>query len=126
MHGSPPHITLELALEAPARGPMHHTRIIPDDEVALAFPSNADDVPLARGMRAQHPEQSLRLGGRQALDVVHVAGKVQVHATARFVRLHEAVSAHEALLGVHVAQELGRRRLARVRQRVRGHVVVAQ
>ena len=100
MDRTPPHIPRILLHKRPLPSLMHHTRIIPHNQVTLVLPLNAKHIFLLTGVREQLLNQLVAFGfgdafflGTGILQVVDVVGDVEVSSAAGFVDLEDLVPA---------------------------------
>ena len=119
-----PHIPRKSPLVTASRGSVHHTRVVPHDQIPIIQPFDTDYIFRLTGMRIQFLDQTPRFLDAQTFDVMHVRGNVQIHPTTGLMSLHESVSAHGKLFGVNVLEEVWTRGLAGVVEGVCGNVVI--
>jgi hypothetical protein len=145
MHRTPSHIPGIFFHKRAFPSFVHHTGIVPHDQIPLVLPLDADHVLVLRSVREQsldelgafglrHPLVRLLLGRHKVrrprcfvLQMVHVVRDVEVLAPAGPVGLQNLVSAKGVFLGVDVSEPftvLGRGLFARVHKAVCPNVVV--
>lgn len=105
---------------------MHDASVIPDHQVTIVVPVNADDVLALRRMLVQSVPEQIGFAALQTLYVMNVARNVQVPAATRLVQLNQSVPAHGVRRWVEVAENLGTRRPPAVHERVCCDVVLRQ